>query len=125
RDIHDQYDFFEYVRADGSTPPAGRDRLDIAVLDMNHSWPNLGHDGVIHAILEAAERSRDALVDAGVKVRAISYDVRRAGLLPPNPDGRFTVYVATGGPGHLDPRLNDGIAPWAQGVFETVAWEAP
>ena len=125
RDIRDHYDFFEYVRADGSTPPGERDRLDIAVLDMNHSWPNLGHDGVIRAILGAAERSREALVAAGVKVRAISYDVRRTGLLPPDPDGRFTVYVATGGPGHLDPRLNDGVASWAQGVFETATWEAP
>jgi hypothetical protein len=125
RDIHDHYDFFEYVRVEDSAPVTERERLDIAVLDMNHSWPNLGHDAVIHAILDAAERSRHALVEARAKVRAISYDVRRRALLPAHPDGQFTVYVATGGPGHLDPRLNDGVAEWAQGVREQPSWEAP
>jgi hypothetical protein len=125
RDIHDSYDFFEYARAVDSAPPADPDRLDIAVLDMNHRWPNLGHDQIIHAILDAAELSRDALVAAGVKVRTISYDVRRSGLLPADPDGRFKVYIATGGPGHLDPRKNDGVSWWAQGVEESASWEAP
>jgi hypothetical protein len=125
RDIHAEYDFFEFVRAKDSVPSAERNRIDIAVLDMNHSWPNVGHDSVVHAILEAAETSRAALTEAGVKVRAISYDVRRSGLLPADPDGRFTLYVGTGGPGHLDPRLNDGTAEWAQGVREKPIWEAP
>lgn len=125
QDIHAPFDFFEYVRAEDSVPAAERDRLDIAVLDMNHSWPNVGHDSVVHAILDAAGELRSPLVDAGVKVRAISYDVRRSGLLPAEPDGRFSVYVATGGPGHLDPRLNDGRAVWAQGVREDASWEAP
>lgn len=125
RDIHNHYDFFEYVRVEDSAPPAARGCLDIAILDMNHSWPNLGHDGIVHAILDAAEASRDALVGAGVKVRALSYDVRRRGTLPPNQDGRFQVYVATGGPGHLDPRQNDGVSEWAQGVREEAGWEAP
>ncbi len=124
-DIHDHYDFFEFVRARDSFPPVEQNRIDIAVLDMNHSWPNLGHDSVIRAILEAAEASRDALVESGVKVRAISYDVRRRGVLPENPDGRFTLYVGTGGPGHLDPRLNDGTSEWAQGIREPASWEAP
>jgi hypothetical protein len=125
RDIHGLYDFFEYVRAGDSVPAVDRNRIDIAVLDMNHSWPNVGHDSVIHAILEAAEASRDALIEAGVKVRAISFDVRRRATLPAKPDGRFTLYVGTGGPGHLDPRLNDGISEWAQGVVEQPTWEAP
>src|SRR5438552_1568856 len=118
-------DFFEYARVVDSIPPVECDRLDVAVLDMNHSWPNVGHDSVVRAILEAAAASREALVESGVKVRAISYDVRRRGLLPPNPDGRFTLYVGTGGPGHLDPRLNDGTTEWAQGVREQPSWEAP
>jgi hypothetical protein len=125
RDIHNTYDFFEYARAADSVPQADRSRIDIAVLDMNHSWPNVGHDSVVHAILEAAEPSRATLKDSGVKIRAISYDVRRSGLLPDNPDGRFSLYVGTGGPGHLDPRLNDGKSEWAQGVDEKPAWEAP
>ena len=125
RDIHDSYDFFEYARVADSVPPADRDRLDVAVLDMNHRWPNLGHDQIIHAILDAAELQRDVLVASGVKVRAISYDVRRSGLAPVHSDGRFKVYIATGGPGHLDPRQNDGVSPWAQGVKESASWEAP
>ena len=125
RDIHENYDFFEFVRAGDSAPAADRDRLDVAILDMNHSWPNLGHDGIVHAILDTAETFRSALADSGVKVRAISYDVRRTGLLPPPPDGQFKIYLATGGPGHLDPRQNDGVAWWSQGVRESASWESP
>ena len=125
RDIHHSSDFFEYVRATDSVPEAGRNRIDVAVLDMNHSWPNVGHDSVVHAVREAAEPFADALAAAGAKVRAISFDVRRTGLLPADPDGRFSLYVGTGGPGHLDPRLNDGKSEWAQGVDEKPDWETP
>jgi hypothetical protein len=125
RDLHDSYDFFEYARLDDSAPPAERNRIDVAVLDMNHQWPNVGHDGVVHAILDATEEFREALVAAGMKVRALSYDVRRRGVVPAVPDGRFKLYVSTGGPGHLDPRQNDGISQWSQGVREDPAWEAP
>src|ERR1700730_163164 len=125
RDLHEQYDFFEYTRVGNSDPPAARDRIDVAVLDMNHASSNLRHDQIIPAILDAAELSRPSVVAAGVKVRALSYDVRRTGLLPADPDGRFGLYVATGGPGHLDPRQNDGVSWWAQGVREETSWEAP
>lgn len=124
-DLHHSSDVFEYVRAADSVPDADRNRIDVAVLDMNHSWPNVGHDSVVHAIRESAESSRNALTAAGVRVRAISFDVRRTGLLPADPDGRFSLYVGTGGPGHLDPRLNDGTSEWAQGVREQAEWEAP
>jgi hypothetical protein len=124
RDIHHPYDFFEYARANDSDPAADADRIDVAVLDMNHSWPNVGHDAVVHAVLEVAERWRDALVEAGTRVRVLSYDVRRRHLLPA-PDGRFQLYLATGGPGHLDPRANDGIAQSSQGIREDPSWEAP
>ncbi|MEA2327414.1 MAG: hypothetical protein QOE68_2373, partial [Thermoanaerobaculia bacterium] len=49
RDIHQPYDFFEYVRVTDSEPPPARDRIDVAILDMNHAWPNLGHDSLVHA----------------------------------------------------------------------------
>jgi hypothetical protein len=106
--------------------PAASDRMiDVAVLDMNHGWPNAGHDSVLAAIQEAACDASEALLDAGLTVRAVSYDVRRTGLVPPASDRRFAVYVGTGGPGHLDPRLNHGIDPNAQGVVEDPRWEAP
>jgi hypothetical protein len=125
-DIHFPPEFFEYVRlTDDSVPAAQPDRIDVALLDMNHSWPNVGHDALVHVILEAAEPFREELVSSGRKVRVLSYDVRRRHLLPPSPNGRFQLYLGTGGPGHLDPRLNDGQHEWSQGVAETTDWEAP
>ncbi|HEX8407912.1 MAG TPA: hypothetical protein VF883_03540 [Thermoanaerobaculia bacterium] len=123
-DIHDPHDFFEYVRLDDSVPEARRDRIDVALLDMNHSWPNIGHDALVHVVVEAAETLRDELVRRGLKVRVLSYDIRRRNMVPESPNGRFQLYIGTGGPGHLDPRLNDGVHEWSQGVAETAEWEA-
>ena len=124
-DIHQPHDFFEYVRVEGSVPPPARDRIDVAMLDMNHFWPNVGHDSLVHAVLEAAETFREELQRIGAKVRVLSYDVRRRNTVPESPNGRFQIYIGTGGPGHLDPRLNNGRADWSQGVVEDEAWEAP
>jgi hypothetical protein len=125
RDIHESYDFFEYVRVGDSEPPADRDRIDVAILDMNHSWPNVGHDSLVHAVLEAAEPLRETLAASGTKVRVLSYDVRRTLKVPQSPNGRFQLYLGTGGPGHLDPRQNDGVSESSQGIVESAAWEAP
>jgi hypothetical protein len=125
RDIHQFYDFFEYVRVSDSVPPAADDLIDVAILDMNHSWPNMGHDSLVHAVLESAEPLRDALVSSATKVRVLSYDVRRTLQVPQSPNGRFRLYLGTGGPGHLDPRQNDGVKEESQGIFESAAWEAP
>jgi hypothetical protein len=125
-DIHDTLDFFEYVRLDDdSLPPARRDRIDVALLDMNHSWPNVGHDSLVHVMLDVAESLRAELARIDAKVRVLSFDVRRQHAIPESPNGRFKIYVGTGGPGHLDPRLNDGKHEWSQGVDESSAWEAP
>lgn len=122
-DIHDPHDFFEYVRLEDSVPEARRDRIDVALLDMNHSWPNIGHDALVHVVVEAAETLRDELVRRALKVRVLSYDIRRRNMVPESPNGRFQLYIGTGGPGHLDPRLNDGVHEWSQGVAETAEWE--
>lgn len=125
-DIHVPHEFFEYVRlADDSVPEARRECIDVALLDMNHSWPNVGHDALVHAVAEIAEELRDDLKRLGAKVRVLSYDVRRRNALPAPPNGRFQVYLGTGGPGHLDPRMNDGVSDWSQGVNESPEWEAP
>ncbi|HUP49488.1 MAG TPA: hypothetical protein VNA04_11925 [Thermoanaerobaculia bacterium] len=125
-DIHQPHDFFEYVRLDGAAvPPADPRKLDVAVLDMNHAWPNVGHDALIHALLEIAEKERERLTPAGRVVRVISFDVRRRHEIPSSPNGRFRLYLGTGGPGHLNPRENDGEKSWAQGIRENAAWEAP
>ncbi|HEX6160877.1 MAG TPA: hypothetical protein VF111_11970 [Thermoanaerobaculia bacterium] len=124
RDLHVAYDFFEYVRISDSVPEADPGRIDVALLDMNHAWPNVGHDSLAHVILEAAETFRDDLVATNRKVRLLSYDVRRDMRIPEGP-GRFRLYVGTGGPGHLDPRQNDGVKEWSQGILEDPSWEAP
>jgi hypothetical protein len=125
RDIHEKSDFFDYVRVDGALPAESASAIDVAVLDMNHSWPNVGHDSLVHAVLECAEPLRDELRRARVIVRVLSFDVRRRHALPPPPNGRFQLYIGTGGPGHLDPRLNDGVSEFAQGIAESADWEAP
>ncbi len=44
-------------------------------------------------------------------------------MLPEPPGGRFAVYMGTGGPGHLDPRRNDGRSEGSQGIQEDPSWE--
>jgi hypothetical protein len=118
---------FQYVRVESpaDVPPQSPDVLDVAVLDMNHGWPNLGHDSLVHAIQDAACDLRLVLEASGLRVRALSYEVRQHHMIPEGPGGRFAIYVGTGGPGHLDPRKNDGTADGSQGLSEDPAWEAP
>ncbi|MBI2212711.1 MAG: hypothetical protein HYU52_03620 [Acidobacteria bacterium] len=120
-----QTDTFSYHRVERPEDdlPADPRYLDIAVLDMNHGWHNLGHDAVVQHLRHMANEIVAPLADARLAVRVISYDVRRS-LLVPKP-GRFRLLIGTGGPGHLDPRENDGIAEWSQGIDEDPAWEAP
>lgn len=118
---------FSHVRIDaaGDVPPADPRVIDLAVLDMHHGWPNLGHDSLVHAIRNAVCDMRPLLAGAGLTIRVLSYDVRRAAAIPEPPGGRHTIYVGTGGPGHLDPRRNDGADPGSQGIREDPRWEAP
>lgn len=124
-DIHFPPEFFEYVRLDDNpVPPASADRVDVALLDMNHAWPNVGHDALVHVVLDVAAGFREELARTGSKVRVISFDVRRRHQIPDD-TSRFQLFIGTGGPGHLDPRLNDGVHEWSQGVEESVQWERP
>jgi hypothetical protein len=118
---------FEYVRIESArdVPAADPQAIDVAVLDMNHGWPNLGHDSLVHAVLDASCEATPALEAAGLRVRVLSFDVRRSGMLPEAPGPRFSLYLGTGGPGHIDPHLNDGMRPESQGIRENPAWEAP
>jgi len=95
--------------------------IDVAILDMNHGWPNVGHDAVVGAVQDVACDLAEILVPAALRIRAISFDVRRAGIVPE--PGRYALYLGTGGPGHVDPRRNDGHDPNAQGVAEDPSWE--
>jgi len=68
---------------------------------------------------------RPALSAAGLSVRALSYDVRRGLRIPEPPGARYELYLGTGGPGHLDPAMNDGRREGSQGIAEDASWEAP
>src|SRR5947199_157061 len=117
---------FEYVRVERPEDlPAAEPRIvDVAVLDMNHGWPNLGHDCIVHALLDTACELLPVTEETGVRVRALSFDVRRAQQIPEPPGGRFALYVGTGGPGHIDPHANDGVSPESQGIAEDPSWPA-
>jgi len=118
---------FEYLRLgpDGAVPGADPRAVDVAVLDMNHGWPNLGHDSLVHAVMDATCEIASELEAADLRVRVLSFDVRRLGLLPDPPGPRYSLYLGTGGPGHLDPRENDGEQPESQGIREDPSWEEP
>lgn len=118
---------FEYVRVERSQdlPPPEERAIDVAILDMNHGWPNLGHDSLVHTVLDAACDLIPALEGTGLHVRALSYDVRRRAMIPEGPGGRFALYIGTGGPGDLDPHRNDGVSAGTQGIEEDPSWEAP
>lgn len=117
---------FEYVRVERpeDLPRADPRVVDVAVLDMNHGWPNLGHDCLVHSLLDLACEACET-GETGVRVRAISFDVRRSGMIPEPPGGRFSLYVGTGGPGSLDPHENDGRSERSQGIDEDPSWQEP
>jgi hypothetical protein len=118
---------FEFVRVEraGDLPPADPRAVDVAILDMHHGWPNLGHAAIVHALQNAVCDLREDLDRAGLVVRALSYDVRRGQMIPRPESHRHALYIGTGGPGHLDPRKNDGVSEGSQGITEDPAWEAP
>jgi hypothetical protein len=118
---------FEYVRVERpeDVPAADPRAIDVAVLDMNHGRPNLGHDSLVHAVMDASCETIEVLEEAGLRVRVLSFDVRRSGVLPEPPGPRYSLYVGTGGPGHIDPHANDGVAPFSQGIREDAGWEEP
>jgi hypothetical protein len=118
---------FEYARVERPQDVPAEDprAIDVAVLDMNHGWPNLGHDSLVHAVMDASCEVLEALEESGLRVRVLSFDVRRGGVLPGPPGRRYSLYLGTGGPGHIDPHANDGVSPFSQGVREDPAWEEP
>jgi len=118
---------FTHLRLPAGAELPARDAglLDVAILDMNHGWPNVGHDAIVAALRRAASELESSLAGARLAIRAISFDIRRAFQVPGPGDDRFVIYIGTGGPGHPDPRRNDGSEREAQGVAESPDWEAP
>jgi hypothetical protein len=118
---------FHYARVErpGDVPAGDPAVVDLALLDMHHGWPNLGHDALVHALQNAVCDISEDLAEAALGVRVVSYDVRRGLAIPEPPGGRYGLYMGTGGPGHLDPALNDGSTSASQGIREDPSWEAP
>lgn len=113
------------IEANSAIPAADPRSIDVAVLDMNHGWPNLGHDSLVASLVDVCCDLSPDLLRLGLQVRAISFDVRGGGALPDPPGGRFSLYLGTGGPGHIDPNQNDGLAEHSQGLREDPSWRAP
>jgi hypothetical protein len=113
---------YERIEAGHGAPPRDERIVDVAVLDMNHGWPNLGHDSIIHAVRETVCDLIPELVASGLTLRALSFDVRR-GAAPEGPGDRYNLYLGTGGPGHIDPHQNDGASEGSQGIREDASWE--
>ncbi|HUU35419.1 MAG TPA: hypothetical protein VMW48_15245, partial [Vicinamibacterales bacterium] len=114
---------FARVEHHSDLPAADPRVIDIAMLDMHHGWPNIGHEALVHVVQNAVCDLRGHLARAGLNVRLISYDVRRSQAVPEAPGARHAIYLGTGGPGHLDPAVNDG-REGSQGIVEDPAWEA-
>ena len=112
------------ITSQGNVPPADPRIVDVAILDMHLGYASLGLDAIVATITRAVAFLAPGLVD-GLRVRILSYDIRRSGVLPSTPGERHLLYIGSGGPGHLDPRENDGLREWSQGVREDPTWEAP
>ena len=116
---------FAYARVErwSDLPPVDSRTIDVAVLDMNHGLPNVGHDAIVAIVRDAAVALDAQLERGGLRIRAISYAVRHR-LIVPRHDGRHRLYLGTGGPGHPDPRHNTEDNGEA-GVREDPSWEPP
>lgn len=109
----------------GDEPEPLLDVVDVAVLDMHHGFPNLGHESIVDTLLELAREERLNQGPGSPGFRVVSFDVRLGRALPAEVSGRYPLVVGTGGPGALDPRQNDGESRFSQGVREDPSWEAP
>src|SRR4029453_9531981 len=68
---------FARVERSADLPRVEPHAIDVAVLDMHHGWPNLGHDAIAYGIQNIVCGVTPALRAAGLRIRVLSYDVRR------------------------------------------------
>ena len=92
---------------------------------MNHGWPNLGHDSLVHAVLDTAcdllRRSR--ATGPRVRVALLRRAARRCSRRRRAAASRST--SAPAGPGTSRPAPQRRRSPGARGSLEDPAWEAP
>ncbi|MFY9781376.1 MAG: hypothetical protein WAJ85_12815 [Candidatus Baltobacteraceae bacterium] len=117
---------FDVVRVErpSDLPPRHPRAVEVALLDMNHGFPNVGHDAIVALVRDVALGLGPELARSDRFVRLLSYAVRDRLMLPDHAQRRHRLYLGTGGPGHHDPRHNthdDGIIE----IREDPSWEAP
>jgi hypothetical protein len=110
------------VRARGDSRAHDDTIIDIALLDMNCGYANVGHDAIALVIADAAAELASELAARGLRVRVLSYAVRDKLMVPDHGAGRHRLYLGTGGPGHLDPRRNNADRG-SEEIDEDPAWE--
>jgi len=114
------------VRIESSTDVPARDErtIDVAVLDMNAGYANVGHEAIVEIVRDCATELEPELARSGRQLRVLSYAIRDKHVLPDHASGRHRLYLGTGGPGHLDPRHNRAVRGTVE-ILEDPAWEAP
>lgn len=116
----------EALRIESASDVPARDpsAIDVAVLDMNAGYPNVGHEAIVEIVRDCAAELDADLARTGRRLRVLSYSVRDKHVLPDHAEGRHRLYLGTGGPGHLDPRQNKRERGSIE-IAEDPAWEAP
>ena len=98
--------------------------IDVALLDMNCGYANVGHDAIVAIVRDSAEELAPDLARSGRHIRVLSYAVRDKHMVPVHATARHALYLGTGGPGHLDPRRNERVRGTEE-IWEDPAWEEP
>jgi hypothetical protein len=112
------------IESPGDLPSPENGAIDVALLDMNCGYSNVGHEAIVSVLQDATAELAPELERSGRRVRVLSYAVRDKLAVPDHRRGRHRLYVGTGGPGHLDPRRNTQERGTAQ-IREDPAWEPP
>ena len=112
------------IEEPGHLPPVEPGTIDIALLDMNAGYANVGHDAIVAIVGDAALELEEELARRNLRVRVLSYAIRDRLMVPDHGSGRHRLYLGTGGPGHLDPRRNTA-AHGAAEIDEDPSWEGP
>jgi hypothetical protein len=115
---------FEALRVErqADLPPRDENAIEVAVIDLNADYPNIGHDAIVTLIRDATLALDDELARRGATVRVLSYAVRDKLMVPDHRARPHGLYVGTGGPGHLDPRRNVAARGTVE-ILEDPAWE--
>jgi hypothetical protein len=119
----ERFSFARIERAD-DLPPRDERIVDVALLDMNCGYANVGHDAIVGIVRGAARAVASELEASDMRVRVLSYAIRDRHMVPDYRASRHLLYLGTGGPGHLDPRRNT-LDRGAAEIREDASWESP